>query len=45
MKKYLVAALALCVLLNNEIFTLAVLCVIAAPLVVKLVAASAEVDK
>lgn len=45
MKKYVAAALALCVLLNNEIFTLAVLCVIAAPLMVKLVTASAEVDK
>lgn len=45
MKKYIVPALVLCLLFNNEILTLAVLCVICLPLAAKLVTVSAEVDK
>ena len=45
MKKYIVPALALCVLFNNEILTLAVLCVLCLPLAAKLITDSAEVDK
>ncbi len=45
MKKYIVPALVLCLLFNNEILTLAVLCVLCLPLAVKLVTVSAEVDK
>ena len=45
MKKYIVPALVLCVLLNNEVFTLAVLCVLCLPLAAKLITVSAEVDK
>lgn len=45
MKKYIVPALVLCLLLNNEVFTLAVLSVICLPLAAKLITVSAEVDK
>lgn len=45
MKKYIVPALVLCVLFNNEVLTLAVLCVLCLPLAAKLIIVSAEVDK
>lgn len=45
MKKYIVPALILCLLFNNEILTLAVLCVLCLPLAAKLITISAEVDK
>jgi hypothetical protein len=44
-KKYIVPALVLCVLFNNEVLTLAVLCVLCLPLAAKLITVSAEVDK
>ncbi len=45
MKKYIVPALVLCLLFNNEILTLAVLCVLCLPLAAKFITVSAEVDK
>lgn len=45
MKKYIVPALVLCLLFNNEILTLAVLCILCLPLAAKLITVSAEVDK
>ena len=45
MKKYILPALALCVLFNNEILTLAVLCVLCLPLAAKIITVSAGVDK
>ena len=45
MKKYIVPALVLCLLFDNEILTLAVLCVLCLPLAAKLITVSAEVDK
>lgn len=45
MKKYIVPALGLCILFNNEVLTLAVLCVLCLPLAAKIITVSAEVDK
>ena len=45
MKKYIVPALVLCLLFNNEILSLAVLSVLCLPLAAKLITVSAEVDK